>query len=602
MKQNIGIGNVVDDGAGDYLRLGGEKINNNFNELYADLGDGQVPHPAGAWKIHTAGNLNPTFGQSFNINTTAGPVTVILPNGRPADYGKVIKIRDVWGTWSVNNIRLQVTGNNTIKGGTTNKVLYRDYQDVELVFAAPGNWEYLDNKLISRLSSSDFATVAKKEFVATAGQTDFRDIFGETPYNPANIELYRRGNLMYYGEDFSADSDYGSIGTTATQVVEMDGRTIRLRVPANEGDVITIITYLDDLAVYKTSYISRSIKVYGSEYVGSVEGIPGTSWVGDLNAKKIWTFEDFDITQAEGQLNPFSTEVQINGRNLTQAGKGGLPAFACETAAGEMVPDIVDEDICRASGHIWGESGLDFSMPRAANDRYTQIKIMQSLESGDILTIKWFNNDIGSIMEWDEIKAKADNVYLNNEYRFSRSKRMRYNDYVNPNPCTMEIDDTVETNTRFTDVVSLLDSIYPIGSIYLNAHNKNNPSTYMGFGTWVPYAEGRALVGWEHGDDANFSYYDGACGKLESPGGTGGLVNHELEINEIPTVSSSDKVLIKDDNGDVLIGQCLLDPDDTGPGYRRYREDQLKSNVNAGGVNLSLLQPYVTIASWLRVS
>lgn len=600
MKQDIGIGRVVDDGTGDYLRLGGEKINNNFNELYADLGDGQLPHPAGAWKTHNGGGLSPRFGQSFSVNTTAGAVRVILPNGRSGDYGKVIKLRDPWGTWSVNNVTLQVTGNNTIKGGSTNRVLYRDFQDVELVFVSPGNWEYLDNKLISRLSSSDFATVAKKEFIATEGQIDFVDVFGETPYNPANIELYRRGNLMYYGDDFSADSDFGSIGPGNT-IVPMDGRTIRLRVPANAGDVITLITYLDDLAVYKTSYISRSIRVYGDEYQGALIPVPGQTWVGDLTKKRVWTFADFDITQVEGQLNPFSTEVQINGRNLIKAGTGSLPSFMCESA-GVPHPEFNIADTCLAAGMEWVESGVDFSLPKDANDKYTQIKVAETLESGDILTIKWFNNDIGTVMDWEEIKSNTDDFYMNNEYRFSRSKRIRYNSYVNPNPCDVEIDDNEEVNVRFNDVISLLDSVYPIGTIYMNAHNKANPSTYMGFGHWVAYAEGRAIVGWEDGDDSNFSYYDGSCGKLVSPGGTGGLVEHELQINEVPTVSSSDQVLIKDDNGDVLIGQCLLDPDDSGPGYRRYREDVLKSNVNSGGVNLSLLQPYVTVAAWLRVA
>lgn len=600
MKQNIGIGRVVDDGTGDYLRLGGEKINSNFNELYTDLGDGQLPHPAGAWKTHSAGDLRPTFGQAFNINTTTSAIDVYLPIGKSADYGKVIKLRDVWGTWSVNTVKLRPQGSNTIKGGTANRILYRDFQDVELVFVSPGNWEFLDNKLVNRLSSSDYATVAKKEFIAKEGQTDFIDIFGETPYNPRNIELYRRGNLMYYGDNFSADSDYGSIGS-GSSIVELDGRTIRLRVPANAGDVITFITYLDDLAVYKTSYIGRSIKVYDKEYIGAITGVPGQTWVGDLSKKKIWTLEEFGIDQNDGQLNPYSTEVQINGRNLVQAGKGDLPAFACEDSDGNRV--LIDsEDVCTASGHVWSDSGDDFSLPLDSNNRYRLIKIMDPLESGDILTLKWFNNDIGAVMEWEEIKARADNLYLNNEFRFNRSKRMRYNNFTSPNPCTIEIDDTVETNTRFTDIISLLDSIYPIGSIYLNAHNKNNPSTYMGFGTWVPYAEGRALVGWENGTDANFSYYDGTCGRLVSPGGTGGKVQHEIDINEIPTLTSEDEVLVKDENGDVLIGQCLLDPDDDGPGYRRYREDKLKSNVNAGGVNLNLLQPYVTVASWLRVA
>ncbi|UQJ95528.1 baseplate wedge subunit and tail pin [Klebsiella phage CPRSB] len=48
MKQEILIGQVVDDGTGDYLRRGGQKTNNNFTELYNMLGDGEIPHPAGA--------------------------------------------------------------------------------------------------------------------------------------------------------------------------------------------------------------------------------------------------------------------------------------------------------------------------------------------------------------------------------------------------------------------------------------------------------------------------------------------------------------------------------------------------------------------------
>lgn len=39
-KQTIGLGSVANDGNGDDLRTGGDKINDNFNELYTALGDG----------------------------------------------------------------------------------------------------------------------------------------------------------------------------------------------------------------------------------------------------------------------------------------------------------------------------------------------------------------------------------------------------------------------------------------------------------------------------------------------------------------------------------------------------------------------------------
>ena len=39
-KQAIGLGSTPDDGTGDTIRVGGDKINDNFNEIYTLLGDG----------------------------------------------------------------------------------------------------------------------------------------------------------------------------------------------------------------------------------------------------------------------------------------------------------------------------------------------------------------------------------------------------------------------------------------------------------------------------------------------------------------------------------------------------------------------------------
>ena len=39
-KQTINIGTVANDGTGDSVRAGGDKINDNFNEIYTALGDG----------------------------------------------------------------------------------------------------------------------------------------------------------------------------------------------------------------------------------------------------------------------------------------------------------------------------------------------------------------------------------------------------------------------------------------------------------------------------------------------------------------------------------------------------------------------------------
>ena len=41
-KQTVGIGTVADDGTGDNLRVGMDKVNDNFDEIYTALGDGSA--------------------------------------------------------------------------------------------------------------------------------------------------------------------------------------------------------------------------------------------------------------------------------------------------------------------------------------------------------------------------------------------------------------------------------------------------------------------------------------------------------------------------------------------------------------------------------
>ena len=44
-KQAIGLGSTANDGTGDSLRVGGDKINDNFDEIYTTFGDGSTLTP-----------------------------------------------------------------------------------------------------------------------------------------------------------------------------------------------------------------------------------------------------------------------------------------------------------------------------------------------------------------------------------------------------------------------------------------------------------------------------------------------------------------------------------------------------------------------------
>jgi hypothetical protein len=65
---------------------------------------------------------------------------------------------------------------------------------------------------------------------------------------------------------------------------------------------------------------------------------------------------------------------------------------------------------------------------------------------------------------------------------------------------------SVDNNSLLT----ILQSVYPVGSIYFNKTDNTNPGTRFGFGTWVAI-EGYVVAGYKSGD-ANFGTAGGTVG------------------------------------------------------------------------------------------
>jgi len=53
-------------------------------------------------------------------------------------------------------------------------------------------------------------------------------------------------------------------------------------------------------------------------------------------------------------------------------------------------------------------------------------------------------------------------------------------------------------------VQAVLQTLYPVGSVYSNATSSTNPATLIGFGTWTAFGAGKVMVGLDSGD-ATFS-------------------------------------------------------------------------------------------------
>lgn len=104
-KQLIGIGATANDGTGDTLRTGGDKVNDNFNEVYSACGNGTVLQIAIS---------NPSSGQVLKYNGT---------NFVSSDYNALTSALDVNGNSIVSSANGDIAiasngiGNITLAAG-----------------------------------------------------------------------------------------------------------------------------------------------------------------------------------------------------------------------------------------------------------------------------------------------------------------------------------------------------------------------------------------------------------------------------------------------------------------------------------------------------
>ena len=96
-KQTLGLGTSANDTTGDTLRAGGDKINDNFNEIYSALGNGST------LQVNTT---NPATGQVLRYNGSQFAAS---------DYSNLTSALDVNGNSIVSssNGNIAVAANGT---------------------------------------------------------------------------------------------------------------------------------------------------------------------------------------------------------------------------------------------------------------------------------------------------------------------------------------------------------------------------------------------------------------------------------------------------------------------------------------------------------
>lgn len=129
----------------------------------------------------------------------------------------------------------------------------------------------------------------------------------------------------------------------------------------------------------------------------------------------------------------------------------------------------------------------------------------------------------------------------------------------------------------------VLDTYFPVGSLYLTVGNEN-PNTTIG-GTWVRFGNGRTLVG-VNTNDSDFN-------SVEK---TGGEKTHKLTINEMPSHNHNmQKRYAKQVDWNMGYPDAIHY---SGDWYNTYG---VVSTANTGGNQAhNNLQPYITVYMWKR--
>ena len=146
-------------------------------------------------------------------------------------------------------------------------------------------------------------------------------------------------------------------------------------------------------------------------------------------------------------------------------------------------------------------------------------------------------------------------------------------------------------------VETLLQALYPVGTIYTNATDGTNPATLVGFGTWSAFGTGRVMVGLDSGN----TLMDAA----EETGGSADAV----VVSHTHTATVTDPGHSHVQTNDNLTG---VDGDYYGAGARYVANGQDTSTETTGvtvanstegvsGTDLNY-QPFITVYYWKRTA
>lgn len=286
----------------------------------------------------------------------------------------------------------------------------------------------------------------------------------------------------------------------------------------------------------------------------------------------------------ESKLNnilPKYDELKLSGKNLAQqyvsAFNTGMNIYQCINqlqgyiewvikAVNDVVVqwnEIVDTQIKHAINATKQATTEQFNIEWAKNKAQLDEEIEGIIQ--DQFNINWQEKEDAINLKITGVSSDLSNFKTETDTRFNTTKE--------------ELTSLINTTIDNT-----INSIYPIGSVYISL-TETNPGTYLK-GTWEQFGQGRTLIGVGAGDD-------GTNTQEFKVNDTGGEYKHKLVIDEIP--SHAHKYYSP-------IAQEVVPGNNTST-YGNYTKQYMIDTDSVGGDGYhNNVQPYITVYFWKRVN
>jgi len=218
--------------------------------------------------------------------------------------------------------------------------------------------------------------------------------------------------------------------------------------------------------------------------------------------------------ERKDNIGDTSTTTGTGTLNLEAVAQTGARIFAGNVTSGATV----HYDIRLADGSEWeiGEGVFTDGTP----DTLTRVTVYASSNAGSLVNFSAGTKNVSLVLTADEMKFFPATSAAPASIDLAEDTDNGTNKITLTAPSAIASDKVI-TLPDASGILALLETVYPVGSVYTNKTVSTNPATLFGFGTWTAIA-GRVVVGLDAGQT-----------EFDTAGETGGAKTHTLTIAEL---------------------------------------------------------------------